>query len=723
MAIRAGVDDKYLERITSIQQSIHQREKQRLQLEKELFGVARPYKRTISQIKGSKLHGYLKQICVREAQAKMRNLELLRDVECLQISMQQYSPNLLALQQQKAEFSDRISRFVEEMKSTRNSKLKSVQGDYKDSSLSYIAEDFTNAPAVMSVGRQTPKGANHATGITSVLSHKTLDSSPNRSMYSCKRLPSGPLKDFSVVREDADTSRAYSSDDGSAPDNSSDGREKPRKKALRFAQTAPIANEDELEPQVTLKSPERNPSPGSNNDLIGLQNPPAEHVNSTEIALQTPLMENSGEGLSHVMPGTSSARKSEDISGRGDSFNSSSDVQLSESTASDLSISLSQSESEDDEAEARNPESGGSCHSPVSTVKDTPHLLSLEGLFKLLDYIEGRLHGEQTRVYGNFSLDEKQLYQIISLCDSEAGLHEEDLEACGAVVLHELQRLSLRTEKGCLLPQELVNAHQSRTEHMAVRRRGRRVTISADTAIQYILPPQMESLPPGAARLWDRWFKHALLLKESRVHSTERLVELFAPLLIERHATYLHQAKVLLSSQLSRSNEKCPSADEESDSTCSSGSTSHQAHGGEVKSASGIQKQPIQELQSAEEDSHDESLVESVPIRETKAYQLLKRSAMQEDLPSSEEEEEEEDGEEDDLSGKNPGPKVDLGRAKRSSPQDPYPRRDKVNPKIYSALQSKEFWEESDDSNSDIEAALRPQPLNTNDDDTDDFYD
>ncbi|XP_037097793.1 centrosomal protein kizuna isoform X3 [Syngnathus acus] len=700
MAIRAGVDDKYLERITSIQQSIHQS----------------------SQIKGSKLHGYLKQICVREAQAKMRNLELLRDVECLQISMQQYSPNLLALQQQKAEFSDKISRFVEEMKSTRNSKLKSVQGDYKDSSLSYIAEDFTNAPTVMSVGRQTPKGANHATGITSVLSHKTLDSSPNRSMYSCKGLPSGPLKDFSVVREDADTSRAYSSDDGSAPDNSSDGREKPRKKALRFSQTAPIANEDELEPQVTLKSPERNPSPGSNNDPIGLQNPPAEHVNSTEIALQTPLMENSGEGVSHVMPGTSSARKSEDISGRCDSFNSSSDVQLSESTASDLSISLSQSESEDDEAEARNPDSGGSCHSPVSTVKDTPHLLSLEGLFKLLDYIEGRLHGEQTRVYGNFSLDERPLNRIISLCDSEAGLHEEDLEACGAVVLHELQRLSLRTEKGCLLPQELVSAHQSRTEHMAVRRLGRRVTISADTAIQYILPPQMESLPPGAARLWDRWFKHALLLKESRVHSTERLVELFAPLLIERHATYLHQAKVLLSSQFSRSSEKCPSADEESDSTCSSGSPSHQAHGGEVKSASGILKQQIQELQSAEEDSHDESPVESVPIRETKAYQLLKRSAMQEDLVSSEEEEEEE-GEEDDLSGKNRGPKVDLGRAKRSSPQDPYPRRDKVNPKIYSALQSKEFWEESDDSNSDIEAALRPQPLNTNDDDTDDFYD
>lgn len=49
------------------------------------------------------------------------------------------------------------------------------------------------------------------------------------------------------------------------------------------------------------------------------------------------------------------------------------------------------------------------------------------------------------------------------------------------------------------------------------------------------------SLPPDAARLWDRWFKHALLLKERRVLSTKRLVQLFTPLLLERHATYSHQ--------------------------------------------------------------------------------------------------------------------------------------------------------------------------------------
>ncbi|XP_061699415.1 centrosomal protein kizuna isoform X2 [Syngnathoides biaculeatus] len=643
MSVMARVEDKYLERISSIQQSIHQR----------------------SQIKGSKLHGYLKKICVREAQAKMRNLELLRDVECLQIKMQQYNPSLFSLQQQKVEFSTKIYRFMEESKTTGNSKLKSVQGDCKDSSLSQIAKDFTNASAVISMGYQTSRGAYHPTGNTSVLSHQALHCSPNRSMSSCERLPSGPLKDFTIVREEATANPAHLSDDISAPDpdNPPDGhnltdKQGKRLATLRCVQTAtvPFGDDDEQEPepatQVTFRILKKNPSLGSNNNPMGLQNPPAEHINSTPIAPETPLMENSARGFSHLIPETAPARKSEDISGRSESSNSSTDAQVSESSASDLSISLSESESEDDEPEseavARNTGPDGIWRSPVSTLKNTSHSLSLEGLFKLINSIEERLQGEQTRVYGNCSIDERHFTRIISLCDSEAGLNEEDLEACGAVVLHELQRLSLSTERGCLLPHELVSAHPFSIEDMAV------------------------SLPPDATRLWDRWFKHALLLKESHVLSTERLVELFTPLLVERHATYHHQAKVLLRTFLSRSSEECPSADEESDSPGSCGPPSLPPHCGSVKPARRIQKQQIQELQSAEEESHDESPVESVRIRETKAYRLLKLSAMQERLPSSEEEEKEE-GEQDDPSEINHCPEVDLGRAKCSSHQDPYP--------------------------------------------------
>lgn len=52
-------------------------------------------------MKRSKLHSYLKEICDREARAKIRNLELLRDVECIEIGMKEYSPDHGPLQQQK----------------------------------------------------------------------------------------------------------------------------------------------------------------------------------------------------------------------------------------------------------------------------------------------------------------------------------------------------------------------------------------------------------------------------------------------------------------------------------------------------------------------------------------------------------------------------------------------------------------------------------------------
>ncbi|KAM9842973.1 centrosomal protein kizuna [Aulostomus maculatus] len=739
MASMSRSEDRYLEKITSIQESMHKSEKRRLELERELFAHSRSDKR-ISQIKSSKLHSYLKQICDREARAKMRNLELLRDVECLEISMQEYRPDHGPLQQQKAEFLKKISGFIEQKKKLEQgveaAKVKSAHSQHQDSSV-HIAKDLTQAPVVDFMGCQTSRGSNAETGTTSVHSHQALHRSPNRSMHSRERLPSGLLKDFRVGGEDAASNRAHLSDENSgsndSPDscNLSDKHERtlavlPSVRSFTgVAGDVPFVSDDEQEPPplVTLTSLERNPSPSSSSGLMRLENSPAEHSEPA------PIREDAGRGPSCLMPEPTFGKEPQDTPGGRESISSpSSDIQLSESSASDLSISLTQSDVEDDLPDNVTPDSNYTLdriddqnqHSPESCLhsdgsKKTPQLnceatfpagnferLSQEGLFNLLDSIEGRLLGEKTSLYRDSSIDERQLIRITSLCHSEAGLNDEDLEACGAVILHELQRLSWSTGKGCVLPQDIVIAHQSSTEPSEIS----------------------TSLPPDAAWLWDRWFKHALLLKERRVLTTERLVELFTPLLLERHATYSHQAKVLLRTLLSRSSEECPSAEDQSDLSSSCGPSSLLVDGGDEKPARLVQKQPVQGLQSTEEDSPDESPAESVPIRETKAYQLLKQSAMQKRLQSSEEEEEEEEEEgEDGLSGINHGREVDLGRAKRSSHQDPYPRKEKTTSKVYSALQSKALWGESDDSNSEIEAALRPQPFNTNNDDIDDFYD
>ncbi|XP_018553345.1 centrosomal protein kizuna isoform X1 [Lates calcarifer] len=724
MASVARSEEQYYEKITSIQQSMRKREKRRLELERELFVYSRSDKR-ISQIKCSKLLSYLKEISDREARAKMRNLELLRDVECIEISMKEYSPDHGPLQQQKADFFKKISKFMEERKKMEKeleaAKIKAMHREHQESSISHPAKNFTQSPAVISMDHQTSRESDAEAGTTSVHSHRALHRSPNRSMHSRERLPSGLLKDFRVGGEDAASNRAHLSDDISgsndSPDccNLSDKHERMMAvlpSVCALAGNVPFGSDDELEPSplVTLTGPEKNPSPS-----MRAKNSPAEHTNSQEMAHQSPIMEAGQRGLSHLMPESTFGKEAQDTPGRCESVSTpSSDVQLSESSASDLSISLTQSELEEDLPEVVEPERNATSrgsddhnqHSPElslhsdgskNTSSVTLESLSQEGLFNLLDSIEGRLHGDRTSVYGDSSVDGRQLSRLISLCNSGAGLNDEDLEACGAVVLHELQRLSWSTAKGCLLPQDLVSSHQSSPEPNEIS----------------------TSLSPDAARLWDRWFKHALLLKERRVLNTERLVQLFTPLLLERHATYSHQAKVLLRTLLSRSSEECPSAEDKSDLSSSCGPPSLLADGG-VKPARPVQQQQFQELQSTEEDSQDESPVESVPIRETKAYQLLKQSAMQERLQSSGEEEEvEEDG----LSGINHGHEEDLGRAKHSSHQDPYPRKEKANSKAHSAVQSKAFWGESDDSNSEIEAALRPQPFNTNNNDTDDFYD
>ncbi|MEQ2276755.1 hypothetical protein XENORESO_008061 [Xenotaenia resolanae] len=721
-------EDRYYAKIASIQQNVHESEKRRLELERELFAYSRSDSR-ILQIKCSELRRYLKEICGREARAKKRNLELKRDVECIEISMKEYSFDHGPLQQQKADLLEKISRFTDTSRNTEEleaAKVKAVQRRQWDSSRNF-------KPVEIFMNHQTSRGYDAEAGTSSVLSHQALQRSPNRSMHPCERLPSGLLKDVRVGREDAASKRAHLSDDISSSNDSPDGcnlsdKHERASRLLPSARASTAAagcvasasdDEREASPPVTLMGSEKNPSPSNSNPAMA-KNPPAEPTDSQEVARKPLIMGDEERGLGHLKPETTFRRKAQETSGKYESVGEpSSDVQLSESSSSDLTISLTQSELEEDlpeeAASERNASFRGSGdhkqHCPdsspcsdgsenteqlnreSSTPGPTLTSLSLEGLFNLLDSIEGRLHDEQSHVYRDSSIDGSQLNRIISLCDNGAGLNDEDLEACGAVVLHELRRLSWSMEKGCVLPQELVRTHQSSTEPNEIS----------------------TSLPPNAAQLWDRWFKHALVLKESCVLSTERLVQLFTPLLLERDADCSQQAKVLLRALLSWSTEEGPSAEDESDSSlCNNSSGLVDA---DVKLSRSVPTQCIQELQSTEEDSHDESPVESGPIRETKAYQLLKQSAMQKRPLSSEEEEDEESS----FSGINHGHEEDLGRAKRSSHQDPYPR--KGNSKVYSALQTKGFWQESDDSNSEIEAALRPQTFNADSHGTDDFND
>lgn len=119
-----------------------------------------------------------------------------------------------------------------------------------------------------------------------------------------------------------------------------------------------------------------------------------------------------------------------------------------------------------------------------------------------------------------------------------------------------------------------------------------------------------------------------------------------------------------------------------------------------------------------------------IPITETKVYQLLKMSTLQNNRKQTEDRFQKADASVPPLSGVNadsstlktkPANRM-AAEAGLSCEGSPLSRGEKQK-NLITNLKSNVFWGESDDSNSEIEAALRPRNCDTSNDDFDDFYD
>ncbi|XP_064131786.1 centrosomal protein kizuna isoform X2 [Loxodonta africana] len=131
------------------------------------------------------------------------------------------------------------------------------------------------------------------------------------------------------------------------------------------------------------------------------------------------------------------------------------------------------------------------------------------------------------------------------------------------------------------------------------------------------------------------------------------------------------------------------------------------------------------------DESKEESVGTKIPITETKAYQLLKQSTLQDNTHRTEDRFQKAGVSASQLAGLNMGSGTVKTKttnkiaseenfsSRRGSPLS----RHENGRKPTTNLKSKAFWGESDDSNSEIEAALRPRNHNTSTDDFDDFYD
>ncbi|XP_056669811.1 centrosomal protein kizuna isoform X5 [Monodelphis domestica] len=241
---------------------------------------------------------------------------------------------------------------------------------------------------------------------------------------------------------------------------------------------------------------------------------------------------------------------------------------------------------------------------------------------------------------------------------------------------------------------------------------------------------------PDFDQLREQLTKHVSALKKHNIPLKEEVAKMFEVLIAEK-SKQNSTATALLKKALT---EECEdrSSIHSNESSCSlqsilnDNSEIKQAKHAQWLDSIGTREQEVSS--TCEDESKEESLVEKIPITETKAYQLLKQSTLQDNKNQTEERYQKEKMgviSESQMAGLNIGSSSfktktsnDIGSEASFSSSEGSPlSRDESKRKITTNLKSKAFWGESDDSNSEIEAALRPRNHNTSIDDFDDFYD
>ncbi|XP_077670284.1 centrosomal protein kizuna isoform X3 [Eretmochelys imbricata] len=284
--------------------------------------------------------------------------------------------------------------------------------------------------------------------------------------------------------------------------------------------------------------------------------------------------------------------------------------------------------------------------------------LSFEGFSHLLQFIEdlvAKAAPECLTLYQSGTISLAKMKKLISFCNQTGNLKEEDLEACEAVVLHQLQGLLQNTLNGCLLPGKTLNDRGRSTDEKQARC----------------------DLPLDFAMLWERLCKHILFLKKHHVLLKKEVKEMFGTLLISEKNAQGGQVTLLL-------REILPEVRGDRSSIHSNES-------------------PYR-LPSILNDNGE--------IKHTKHAQWLDSIGTREQGLNI-----------DSNSFKTKKINKISSEASFSSCEGRSPLSRNTSKRRITTIKSKAFWGESDDSNSEIEAALRPQTHDTYADEFDDFYD
>ncbi|KAM9271727.1 centrosomal protein kizuna isoform 1-T1 [Morus bassanus] len=302
--------------------------------------------------------------------------------------------------------------------------------------------------------------------------------------------------------------------------------------------------------------------------------------------------------------------------------------------------------------------------------------LGLSCALQLIEDVVMRTSPQRRALYQGEHVGTMGTAELLSFCNRAGSLKEDDLEACEAVVLHQLRALLQSVLNGCLLPEKTLDAKGRAVDEKQTR------------------PDQQWDVDVLQTCLSN----HALFLKKHQVQLTEEVAEMFESLLVSGKKAQEGQALPVLREVLP---EECGDRSSIQSNESSYSLPSIPNGGGEIKQAkhaprlTGAGEQEVTSW--CEDESKEESAVEKIPITGWDGGDNnCKAKASQETHSET---------------------------SSSSNERSPPFSRTGTRKGTVTAIKSKAFWGESDDSSSEIEAALRPQTHSTEADEFDDFYD
>ncbi|XP_010214457.1 PREDICTED: centrosomal protein kizuna, partial [Tinamus guttatus] len=551
-------------------------ETKRLELEKELLDY-RKSDAYLAKLKYMKLKKYLKEIEERQKKALLRNQTFLKEFIEFEAHMKTSSAEII----QKMEV--QYGREIRSVLSHQGSSL-SARGEEGSEQVPLVARQAgINPGTAMSRGLYHPATifmGRQMSAISSTEDFSTQQKSfqPTKSFsfsdpYSCRQAAqSSNVTDSCVVQTNSDMQCL------NKPDKKDVGTD------LQMGEKMPVTSSISSENGRTHCSAIES---NTNNREINLAGKPEHDPSSSK-----PTSSDSSSDL------TVSVTEEDDV------VNATEPQQRLGDTQSKVALKAVSSDQEGD----TRPPGGFSLQSPnFRPAEEEPSAssvlegdsLTLEGFSRLLQLVEDLVEMGSPRclaLYQRGSTSAAKMNQLISFCNQAGSLKEEDLEACEAVVLHQLQRLLQSTLNGGLLLETALDAQ------------GRPIGEKQIRSEQQL----------DLAVLWACLSKHALFLKKHRVLLPDEVAKMFDTLLISEKKLRDAQALLLSREVLPDECEDRSSAQSQESSYSlpsilkDQGEAAAAEHAPRRPHSPGARKQEVTSW--CEDESKEESVVEAIPI-------------------------------------------------------------------------------------------------------------